>query len=236
MNILIVEDDYTVAHFIKKILSALPCIYHVDIASGFEEGFTKAFSNTFDLIIIDILLKKKDSRDGIELCRCIRQKDTGIPLIIVTSCIPVEYLEKSFQAGANDYITKPFHPKELQIRIQQWIHFQKRYTYAEKISYRGVRCDLKENRFFFQETPLKLGKKQKKLLLLFLQNPEKILSHHFIQEKIWSDHDTLLISRNIRSCIYMLRETLASCHSIEIKNIHGEGYMLCGKETSAKAQ
>ena len=226
MNILILEDENFMAEHMKDIFSKLPFVNIIEIASNFKDGLHKSLSGIFDIILVDIFLGKGDY-DGLELCKIIRKNDKNIPIIIITAFNSLYYLEKAFDIPVNDYITKPFNARELEIRVKRWFFVNFNVSPAkELISYNELSYDVSKHQFFYSEKLLDLTKKNKTLLLIFMKNPEKLLDRWYLQEKLWGDISTTDKKRNIRSNIQILRKALEGKCDSWVKTVKGEGYIL----------
>ena len=226
MNILIVEDEPLVAQGIKRTLSKCEITNLIEIANNFKEAEQKInFNATFDLILLDIFLGK-NSLNGLDLCETIRKKNSRIPIIILTAAQSLRFLERAFKLGANDYITKPFNARELELRVKRWAELASQVAIKKKIIYDELSFDFQTNEVQHQEKILSLTKKNKFLLRLFLQQPEKLLTPQYLKEKIWGDYDNIDKNRNLRSNIQDLRKSLSSNCAHWIQTVRGEGYVL----------
>lgn len=225
MNILIIEDEAIIATSIKKLLKEISFVNIIDIAHSFEEGFQKATSNIFDIALVDIFLGQ-NQHNGFELCKIIRKENQEIPLIIITAYHSIRYIEKAFSIGVNDYITKPFNHKEVELRIKRWMMLSHKITTKTEIIYHSLIFKPQDNLFYFNNKPLYLSKKNKILLLIFLQKPEKILSHFYLKEKLWGDYLNCDKNRNVRSNVQLLKKAIPKECIDWIKNVRGEGYIL----------
>jgi len=225
MNVLIVEDEPKVAKSIKKTLLKSSMINIVDIAHNFNDAFEKFTSDIFDIVLLDVCLGK-NSLTGLDLCKKIREKNIKIPIIIITGLHSVKYLEKAFKLGANDYIRKPFNSRELELRVKRWCQISDRVTIRKNLIYDELLYDFQCNKFYFRDRPLTLTKSNKILLRLFIEHPEKLLSNKFIREKFWGDISCFNKSRNLRSNIQSLRQSLNPECSNWIQTVRGEGYIL----------
>lgn len=225
MNILIVEDEKIVASSIKNLLGKIPFVNFVDVALDFETAFQKALSDIFDLVLVDIFLGK-DQHNGFELCKIIRGKNKEIPLIIITAYHSINYIEKAFSLGVNDYITKPFNHKEVELRIKRWLMLSHKIRTETKIVYHELVFCPQNSLFTFKSKKFLLSKKQKALLLIFLQKPNIILSKAYLTEKLWGDYLECDKTRNIRSNIQLLKNALPQGCRHWLKNVRGEGYIL----------
>ena len=116
MHILIVEDEEKIANFLRRGL--MEESYVVDIAASGEEGLYKFDINTYDCIILDIMIPKGD---GMYVCQTIRTKNTHVPILILTAKYDIADRVTGLDAGADDYVTKPFAYSELSARIRALI-------------------------------------------------------------------------------------------------------------------
>ncbi len=228
MNILIVEDEPIIAHSIRNIFLKTGLVNIIDIAHDLNSGYQKGVSGVYDILLIDIVLGTAQI-GGIELLRSVRNKYSLLPVIMITSVRSISCLEEAFSLGVNEYITKPFHPRELEIRVRRWLH-QKQGIFQEPFFYDDLEYLPQRHEFRFRGMPMALTKKNKELLSLFIRSPEKILSRQLIQEKLWGDEISSLQTRNIRSNIQILRRSLAGFGIDWIQTIRGEGYMLEKKQ------
>lgn len=226
MNILIVEDDINIGKRLKKKLSSADFTNVIEHVQTIDSAMQKITSEVFDLILVDIILIGQKNT-GIDLCKRIRKQYPNIPIIILTSVYSIHYIEMAFSLGVNDYMTKPFNIKELEIRIKRWQKIETSKTaYVDKIDYKGLTYRQETGEILYNGNVIPLTKKRKNLLLLFLQRPERLLSPEYLQEKFWGDYDLSRRSRNIRSNIQHLREDLDKHGANWIQNVRGEGYIL----------
>lgn len=225
MNVLIVEDDKIIAEVLKNILKKVKNINLIQSALTFNDAYQKAMSQVFDIVLIDIFLDKNDF-NGIDLCKSIRKVNSEIILIFITSAISLKYLEEAFLYGANDYITKPFNYKEVELRIKRWSLIYRTIKTSQIISYYELSYDTMQNEFYLQKNQIKLTKKEKRLLSIFLRKKEETLTQEYLQEKLWGDFDLTFKTRNIRSNIQLLKKALPDKCKNWIQNIRGEGYIL----------
>ncbi|MBI5422005.1 response regulator transcription factor [Candidatus Peregrinibacteria bacterium] len=225
MDILVVEDEKLTADMVRSIILTLPSVRHVDLSRDYQDALEKFSGKTYHMALIDIGLANK-TRNGLDLCRAIREKNPHIPLIMLTADTSFESLKKAFDATVNDYIKKPFFAQELLLRVQRWLPTQES-RHPEPIEYHTLSYHGHNNEFYCEGQKIPLTKKNKTLLLLFLQHREKILAPDFLEERLWGDYDPLGNKRNVRSNIQILRLALkkAQCDRWII-TVRGEGYML----------
>ncbi|MDD4151752.1 MAG: response regulator transcription factor [Candidatus Gracilibacteria bacterium] len=229
MNILIIEDDLFLAKNIAKLFEKKIIINRVKIITNYNH-FLKELSiiKSYDIILIDIFLGPLEKKNGIDILSIIREKDSQIPVIIISRFDECKYLEEAFSKGASDYIIKPFRLKELEIRVLKWfkIYLDNDLSKTKNINYFGLEYNISKNEFYYNGIILDLTKGNKYLLLLFLSSPEKLLKEIYLVEKIWGDL-SFIIERNLRVNILRLKNKLKK-YKIDswISNIRGEGYIL----------
>lgn len=187
MKILIIEDEPKVAAFLVKGLQEAN--YQVSLAGDIATA-KKTFENDgFNLIIIDVLLP---DGSGMELCRYIRKLDTAIPILMLTALDSVDSKVTGLQAGADDYLVKPFHFSELLARIEALLRRAKsQKTDAQILAFADLKLNTWNKTAERAGTEITLTAKEYALLELFMQHPNKTLSREYIAEKVWGiDFDT----------------------------------------------
>lgn len=222
MNILIVEDDFLIARSLRKICQSIHFVNSVDVVLSYDDALRKVADLGYDLFLTDLFLGV-DQDEGLKLCEFLRLHHQRTPIIIVTSYYSIEYLERAFALGVNDYLLKPFHPKEIELRIQRWMKVND-HPIIGRLQYEQLSYEPTTHEFFFEEKKLSLTKREKALLIILLRDSEKLLPTHFIEEKFWGDYSHQ--SHNIRSNIQSLRRSLGSSCGSWIQTVRGEGYIL----------
>ncbi|MBU0474235.1 MAG: response regulator transcription factor [Bacteroidetes bacterium] len=221
IKILLVEDDPNLGSLIKEFLEIKD--YKVKLAvDGIEGG--KAFNNDgYDLIILDIMMPRKD---GFTLAREIRKIDEEIPLIFLTAkSLQVDKIE-GFKIGADDYITKPFSMEELFLRIAVILKRSiKKENYNEIITIGKYKYDISKQTLAVNNSLHKLTSKETQLLALLISRKGEVVSRSEALRKIWKS-DSYFNSRSMDVYISKLRGLLKEDNSIEIINIHGEGFKI----------
>lgn len=225
MKFLIIEDELTIAQSLKTRMSELEGVEEIHIAGTFEEALNKINSIFFDFYLVDIMLDRKEV-DGLDLCGEIKVRNPQAPIVVMTTFHSIDYLRRAMEVGANDYVTKPFNIEELLIRINRWTSPLCKEVFRGDVAYNELRYDSKKRLFFFKEEMLPLTKKNHELLLLFMQKPEHVLTKEYLREKYWGDYANTRKSRNIRSTMQLLRQSLEGTCSDWLQTVRGEGYIL----------
>ncbi len=181
MRILVVEDEKRIANFIARGLKEEH--YAVDIAYDGEEGLYLAEINTYDLMIFDIMLPKQD---GVEMCRQLRSKKINTPILMLTARAAVKDKVTGLNAGADDYLTKPFSFDELLARVKVLL---RRLT-PNKTPVLTM-ADLELNQLNHEVKragkPIVLTAKEFALLEYFMLHAGEVISRSMISEHVWNE-------------------------------------------------
>ena len=233
MNILIVEDDRNLWKRIHELFSEKNNTNIVTLIATYQEFLEKYHSlGIYDVVLTDLNLWSYSKPEWIEIIKKIREKNTLIPIIVISGYDDIDKIRYSFSVWANDYIIKPVRMKELEIRIIHWIQSSytfRRDTYDAPMQYWKLSYNIEENNFYYDGKDMDLSKNNKYILSLFFLSPEKVLSEKYLSEKIWGD---IVNSgeRNLRIRILRLKRQLMP-YAIDswIQNIHAEWYILSSK-------
>jgi DNA-binding response OmpR family regulator len=184
-KVLVVEDDPNISELIQIHLNDLN--YQIQIRNNGRLGFEDANSNTYDLIILDIMLPEMD---GIAICQRLRALDNYTPILMITA--KSEEIDKvmGLESGADDYITKPFKIREFIARVKAIMRRQDQFALlAEKdikhIRYENLEIDEKKRKVILDQKRLDLTPKEFDLLLLMARNPGRSYSRGELLELIW---------------------------------------------------
>lgn len=223
MNILIIEDQEEIASALAMIFRKTPRVNNVTTQAEKDQALVMALSGIYDVLIVDIVLGEQD-RAGLWICNEVRKQKPVIPLIVVTALHSVSVLSEAFEIGVNEYITKPFDCRELELRVKRWFGVGQ-FIPRKDLQYEGLYYDSARHEVLFRKKVLHMSKRNKALLLLFLSQPELLLTHEYIMQKYWGDLQ-LNPHRNIRQSISRLRNDLGSGCQNWIRVLPGEGYCL----------
>ena len=221
MRILLVEDEYSLAELVSNRLKKER--YTVDISYDGEDGLFNALSGSYDLILLDIMLPKKD---GLEILREIRKEGISSKVIMLTAKGELEDKLKGFGEGANDYVAKPFHIDELVARIDAQLRLEK--AVSNELTYGNVLLDYNTPAIENNETgeSIKVNNKEFQLLEYFMMNHDQVLSREMIFDRVWgADNDSL--SNNLEAYISFVRKKLKALDAdVTIKSIRNMGYKM----------
>jgi two-component system, OmpR family, copper resistance phosphate regulon response regulator CusR len=180
MRILLVEDDAKVAAFIRRGLQENNI--HVDLASDGIQAELMAGENMYDLIILDIMLPKMS---GLELCRKIRTLDTKTPILLLTALGTTDDKVTGLNAGADDYLVKPFEFRELMARINALTRRTFDLTSNTVLEFADLTMNLDAKTVRRGEKDIRLTAREFTLLVYLLRNKGRVISRSEIEEKIW---------------------------------------------------
>ncbi len=220
MRILVVEDEKKVASFIKRGLEEEN--FSVDLAYDGEEGLDLASTNPYDVILMDLMLPKKD---GLSVIRELREKDIGTPVLCLTAKDAVEDIVEGLDTGSDDYLTKPFAFGELMARVRALLRRTSKDRGAE-IFFADLRLDPVTHKVWRAEKEIDLTAKEYGLLEYFMRNPNEVLTRAMIAEHVW-DYTFDSFTNIIDVYVNYLRKKID--RDFETKLIHtvrGVGYVL----------
>lgn len=223
-RVLVVEDDKNLGKVLTDYLTSKNYLVH--LAEDGEIGFDFFTNNDYDIIILDVMMPKKD---GFSLAKDIRKMNKDIPIIFLTAKSHKENIIKAFNLGADDYLTKPFSIEELLLRMDAVL---KRTVKIDKI-------ELDDNfiigSYTFHHnqnllisssgTDYKLTTKENDLLKLFCEHINSKVDRSLALMKIWGD-DSYYNARSMDVYIAKLRKYLREDKKIDLKTIHGFGFKL----------
>ncbi len=220
MRILIGEDEININKALKVLLEKSK--YTVDSAYDGLSALSYIEKTNYDVIVLDIMMPKKS---GIEVLKTIRNNGDKTPIMLLTAKSEVDDIVYGLDAGADDYLTKPFATSEFLARVKALARRNKDYT-SSNIELGNTTLDLNTYilKTSFEET--KLNNKEFQLLELFLKNPKRVFSSELLMEKVWDINSNADIDV-VWTYIGFLRRKLKLINSnLEIKTIRGAGYAL----------
>jgi len=213
-KILLLEDDITLNETVSEYLQD----NGFDVFSLYdgEEAYEIIYEKRFDLLLFDVNVP---SLDGFKLLENLRKDNINTPVIFITSLNSMNSFEKGFTLGCDDYLRKPFELKELLIRVELILkrgYFHNSDTKINIID--DIFFDTSSNTLFNDNEIIKLNNKETKLLKLFLQNQNKILSHEQIFENVWN-YDEDSSDDSLRTYIKNLRKLIGKERIISVKKL-----------------
>ena len=227
MKILVVEDDERISDAVVEYLSdshyAVEAVYDGQSAWELLEVFT------YDMILLDVMMP---NMDGMTLCKKLRKKGTSIPILMLTARDTLHDKIEGLDAGADDYLIKPFELEELSARIRALLR-RGASTTAPILSWGDLSLDPSSCEVFYGEKPLPLSPKEYKLLEFFLRNGRRVFSRAQILEHLWS-FEQVPEEATVKAHIRGLRQKLeaSGAPSDIIETVYGLGYRLKEKPES----
>jgi DNA-binding response OmpR family regulator len=221
MKVLVVEDDQPLRKIVSTILGEEG--YKVDQAEDGSEGLFMATSSEYDLLILDIMMP---GMDGYSLIKNLRKEGIQTPALFLTAKDRIEDKVHGLDAGADDYIVKPFASEELLARTRSLLRRAGKLGVEGKMTYGPLILDTNQHEGFVNEEALKLTIKEYELLHYLVQNKEQILTRDQIFERVWGlESDTS--DQIVDLYIHYLRKKLAP-FGLEtiVRTVRGVGYML----------
>ncbi len=220
MRILVVEDEKKVASFVKRGLEEEN--YAVDVAYDGEDGLHLAENNPYDLLVLDIMLPKKD---GLEVIRELRDKEISTPILCLTAKDKVEDVVAGLDTGSDDYLTKPFAFAELLARVRALLRRPTQDRGAE-LHFSDLRLDPVTHKVWRSGKEISLTAKEYALLEYFMRNPNKILTRTMIAEHVW-DYNFDSFTNIIDVYVNYLRKKVDKDFDVKlIHTVRGVGYVL----------
>ena len=222
-RVLVVEDDPAIADLIKHHFS--------------KEGFTATTTPSGEeaLILVDeirpalvVLDWMIEDVSGIEVCRRLRRSaaNAKMPILMLTARGEEEDRIRGLEIGADDFVTKPFSPKELVARAKALLRRSSPNLIAERLNYGGLEMDVSAHRVRRDGNPVALGPTEYRLLRHFLQNPEKVFSRQQLLELVWPHNEDIEL-RTVDVHIRRLRQALERAGGEDlIRTVRSEGYSL----------
>jgi two-component system, OmpR family, copper resistance phosphate regulon response regulator CusR len=230
VRLLIVEDDQKLAEFVARGLRAER--YAVDIAGDGQEGRSYLSSFPYDLLILDLMLPKIS---GSELLRLTRQANPSMPVLVLTARDATEDKVKQFEAGADDYLTKPFDFAELLVRVRALL----RRTPVERTDVLRI-ADLEINRLTQQvrraSQRIELTAKEYSLLEYLMTSPGRVFSRTMILEHVW-DQSFEGVTNIVDVYVRYLRRKIDDPFPVKlIHTVRGVGYCIRDTQSGATAE
>ncbi len=222
-KILLIEDDPSLTELVKYNLEQEG--YDVTVEMDGEEGLLYAQTQSPDLILLDWMLP---NLSGIEICRRIRRHKSSqnIPVIMLTARSEENDRIRGLDTGADDYITKPFSPKELLARIKAILRRIRPALVGESLEYAGIEMDISSRKLERDGNPIHLGPTEFNILKFLMENPQRVFSREQLLDMVWGN-DIYVEARTIDVHIRRLRKALNSNDKPNIiRTVRSAGYSL----------
>lgn len=221
MKILIIEDEYSLADAIAETLQKES--YTAKIVTNGEDGEDEALTGIYDLILLDVMLPKKD---GFEILRNLKNEKINTPIIMITAKSEMSDKLKGLENGIDDYITKPFHMRELMARIKIVLRRNSNIEDDNILEYSDLKLDLSTGKMISNGSEISINGKELELLEILLLNKNQIISKEALINKIWG-YDSNAEYNYVEVYASFLRKKLKLLKSkVKIKAVRGMGYKM----------
>ena len=220
MKILLVDDETELSVPLTRIL--LQEGYQVDVVNDGAAGMELALNNSYDLLILDWMLPYKS---GIEICRSVRSHSLLTPVLFLTAKDTVDDRVDGLDAGADDYLVKPFELRELLARVRALLRRSTvENALGDRLKVADLELDLENQMAYRRDKAIDLSEKEIKLLTYFMQHRDRLLTHEEIYSYLWQA-DEQPSSNVLAALVRLLRRKIETKQSSQlIHTVYGKGY------------
>ena len=220
-RILVVDDEPAVQHALERALSLER--YAVERAGDGVQALERLGAGTYEAIILDVSMPRLD---GLEVCRRLRQAGDRTPVLMLTARSEIDDRVAGLDAGADDYLVKPFALRELLARMRALLRRTGEDDGEQALAFEDLRLDRLAHEAFRGERPLQLTRTEFLLLELFLRHPRQVLTRSAIFEHVWG-YDFGATSNSLGVYMgYLRRKTEADAEPRLLHTVRGVGYVL----------
>jgi two-component system response regulator MprA len=219
LAILVVDDDAGLRKALRRVLTANG--FEVEEAAGGAEALAELRSRSFDLVVLDVMMP---GRDGIEICEQLRAEGDGLPVLMLTARDAVRDRVVGLEAGADDYLVKPFANEELVARIRALL--RRSGTAHDMLSFADLELDVLTRDARRGDRAIELSPIEFELLEFFLRHPRQVLTRGLIYERVWG-YDASLSSNSLDVFVGHLRRKLEAAGERRlIHTVRGVGFTM----------
>ena len=221
MHLLIVEDDTTLCVFLEEILQRDG--YRTTIKTTGTAALEALHNDSFDALILDRMLPEMD---GLQVLKQLRREGLTLPVLLLTALGTPNDKVEGLDAGADDYLAKPFDAEELCARLRALIR-SRNGKYTTSLRFGDVTLDNNTRILVGPKGQCELSGREADLLDFFLKNPNRVLPRALILERIWGT-ESEVEEGNLNNYVFFVRRRLRQVESkVEIQTIRGLGYRVC---------
>ena len=221
MRVLIVEDEVRLAETLRDLLDTEH--YAADVCHDGESGLDNALSDIYDLVILDVMLPKKD---GFSVLRALRQEGKTVPVLMLSARSELSDRVEGLDCGADYYLTKPFEPKELLACVRMLTRRQPEQRASNVLEYGDLRLEPDTFELACGERSVRLSRKEFDMMELLLRSREMVLTKESLIVKLWG-YESDAEDNNVEVYISFLRKKLEHLRSgVKIRTIRMVGYCL----------
>jgi two-component system phosphate regulon response regulator PhoB len=220
-RLLVVEDDRPIAELLKHHFTAAG--YTVTTTPDGDEALILIDEVKPDLVLLDWMI---EGTSGIEVCRRVRRsaRTAQLPIIMLTARGDEEDRIRGLETGADDFVAKPFSPKELVARANALLRRAEPKLFAERLTYGGIEMDTVAHRVRRDGRPVNLGPTEYRLLQHFLRNPERVFSRQQLLDAVWGHNEDVEL-RTVDVLVRRLRVALGEGADL-LRTVRSEGYSM----------
>ena len=219
MNILVVEDERNLADAIVRILN--DASYNAEAVYDGRTGLRSALTGTYDAVVLDIMLPGMDGRDVV---REMRRHSVSIPVLLLTARSSTAAKVEGLDAGADDYMTKPFEADELLARLRALTR-RRGDVLLEQVNFADITLDLTTHELSCEDNTVHLSGKEYEVMRILMSSNTKVVSKHDLLGRVWGDTDAS--ENSVEAYVSFLRKKLAHIGSkVQITTLRMLGYRL----------
>lgn len=219
MNVLVIEDERNLADAIVHILEGDS--YHAEAFYDGRSGLRAALSGTYDAIVLDVMLP---GMDGTELVHELRRQGTAVPVLMLTARTSTDDKVRGLDAGADDYMTKPFEAPELLARLRALTR-RRGDVMLDEITFADVTLDLTTHDLACADSSVHLSGKEFEVMRILMGSSARVVSKQDLLARVWGDTDAS--ENSVEAYISFLRKKLAHIGSgVQITTLRMLGYRL----------
>jgi two-component system response regulator MprA len=221
MKVLVVDDDRAVRDALRRVLTLGG--YEVQTAEGGAEAIEAVVQSVPDAVVLDVGMPEID---GLEVCERLRRLGNRVPILMLTARVEVSDRVAGLDAGADDYLVKPFDNDELKARLRALLRRTGPDGDPDELSFAEVSLDRSRHGAAVDGRVAELTRTEYQLLELFLRNPRQVLPHSVIYDRVWG-YDFGAASNALRVYVGYLRRKLQEIGARElIHTVRGVGYVM----------
>lgn len=217
-KLLLIEDEKNIARFIELELKHES--FDVTVVHDGRQGLELALSESYSCILLDVMLP---NLNGIEICRRIRM-NSNVPIILITARDAIMDRVAGLDAGADDYVVKPFAIEELLARIRSLLR-RSNISTSSVLTHRDIRINQEAHEVFFKGEKVELTKTEYDLLTFLVESSNKVCTRELILEKVWG-YDSEVETNVVDVYIRHLRSKFACEMKPYIETVRGVGYVM----------
>lgn len=222
MRVLLVEDEQMLAEAVRHMLKKQNI--ETDIALDGDEGMLLALKDIYDVVVLDIMLPGKS---GMDILKAMRKERMVTPVLLLTAKDSIQHRVEGLDAGADDYLVKPFAMEELISRVKA-LGRRLPTIAGEFLTVGDITLDMQKVSLLVGEKEVRLSAREFQLMEMFMRRPGQTFSREYILDRVWG-YEADISENSIEAYIHMLRKKLSES-SVEIVTMRGIGYILQERE------